>query len=57
MFGLIISSTNNFIHAFTSADWAEKGQAFIEKCLEKQEWFFARLYPGALIGLVVGIVL
>ena len=57
VFGLIIGSTYKFFHAFPSADWAAKGQSFIERWLDKQEWFLQGFIPGALIGLVVGVAL
>jgi len=54
--GLLVGSTNDFIHAFPTTDWAVKGQPFIERWINRQEWFLSGFIPGALIGAVVGMV-
>jgi len=57
IFGLIAGVINKFIYALPSGDWAVKGQPFIERWLDKQEWFIQGFLPGAIIGVVVGIAL
>jgi len=54
--GLITGAINEFTHAFPSADWAANGQSFIDRWLNKQTWFLTGFLPGALVGLVSGIL-
>jgi hypothetical protein len=52
--GLITGGIYEGIHAFSTSDWAAKGQPVLDRWFEEQIYFMHGFIPGALIGLFIG---
>ncbi|MBL1140424.1 MAG: hypothetical protein HND53_00140 [Proteobacteria bacterium] len=56
LFGLISGGIYRFNNQISTSDWASKGQPFSERWLDKQIWLIEGFIPGAIFGIVVGIL-
>lgn len=57
LLGLITGASYEFMNAFPTADWAAKGEPFFDRWLARQSWFLKGFFPGAIIGVIVGLIL
>ena len=56
LFGLITGGIHQFNNQISSVDWASKGQPITERWIDKQIWLIEGFIPGAIFGVIVGVL-